>query len=120
MTMPTHLRRYDEPGDSHFWTISCRRRLTFFQDDGLKRIVTEGLGVLQQRFGVCLIGYVIMPEHVHVIVYPHARGNDEPIAVSKLLHAFKKHVGFHGKQRVREVWRAQGELWSEPLNIWAT
>jgi putative transposase len=117
--MPTHLRRCDEPGDSHFWTISCQRRLTFFHDDAMKRIVGDGLHVLQQRFGVCLIGYVIMPEHVHVLVYPHARGNDAPIPVSKLLHAFKKHVGFRGKQRLREVWRAQGELWSEPLNIWA-
>ena len=57
--MPTRLRRYDEPGDSDFWTISCRRRLTFFHDHTPKRIVAEGLGVLQQRFGVCLIGYVI-------------------------------------------------------------
>ena len=118
--MPTHLRRYNEPGDSHFWTISCRRRLTFFHDDGVKRIVADGLRVLQQRFGVCLIGYVIMPEHVHVIVYPHTRAKDDPIPVSKLLHAFKKHVGFHGKQRLREVWRVQGGLWSQPLNAWAT
>ncbi len=80
--MPTHLRRYDEPGDSHFLTISCRRRLTFFHDDGLKQIVAEGLRVLQERFGVCLIGYTIMPEHVHLIVYPHARGGDQPIPVT--------------------------------------
>ncbi|MFQ5461951.1 MAG: transposase [Phycisphaerae bacterium] len=117
--MPSHLRRYDQPGDSHFWTISCRRRLTFFHDDGVKRTVTDGLRVLQQRFGICLIGYVIMPEHVHAIVYPHARGNDDPIPVSNMLHAFKKHVGFHGKQRLRDVWRTQGRLWSEPLNAWA-
>jgi|GEM_PF-3281179 len=118
--MPRHLRRYDEAGDSHFWTISCRRRLTFFHDDGLKRIVADGLRVLQDRFGICLIGYVVMPEHVHVILYPHVRGNDDPIPVSMLLHAFKKHVGFHGKQRLREVWRVRGSLWSQPLNAWAT
>jgi REP element-mobilizing transposase RayT len=76
--------------------------------------------MLQQRFGVCLIGYVIMPEHVHVIVYPHSRGKDDPLSISKLLHAFKKHVGFHGKERLREVWRVQGRLWSQPLNAWST
>ncbi len=80
--MPAHLRKYDEPGDTHFWTISCRRRLTFFHDDGMKRIVVDGLRVLQQRLSVCLVGYVIMPDHVHVIVYPHARENDTPIPVS--------------------------------------
>ena len=89
-------------------------------DDGRKQVVVEGLRVLRQRFDVCLVGYVIVPEHTHVIVYPHPRGDDEPIPVSKLLHAFKKHVGFHGKQRLRDVWRLQGKLWSRPLNAWAT
>jgi putative transposase len=117
--MPTHLRRYDEPGHTHFWTISCYRRLTFFHGDGLKRIVVDGLRLLHERFSVCLIGYVIMPEHVHVILYPHARGTDTPTPISTLLHAFKKHVGFHGKDRLRQVWRQQGKLWSEPLNRWA-
>ncbi|MCA9251436.1 MAG: transposase [Phycisphaerae bacterium] len=118
--MPKHLRRYDEPGDSHFLTISCQRRLTFFHDDTMKQIVVDGLRILQERFKVCVVGYVIMPEHVHVILYPHARGGDAPVPISKLLYAFKKHVGFHGKQRLREIWREVGRLWSEPLNAWAT
>ena len=46
--MPTHLRRYDEPGDTQFWTIACKRRLTFFHDEGMKRIVADGLRVLQE------------------------------------------------------------------------
>ena len=54
--MPSGLRRYDEPGHIHFWTISCFRRLSFFHDDGMKRVAVEGLGVLQQCFDVCLVG----------------------------------------------------------------
>ena len=118
--MPTGLRRYDQPGHIHFWTISCFRRLSFFHDDGMKHVAVEGLGVLQERFGVCLVGYGIMPDHVHVMVYPHARGQEQPIPVSRLLAAFKQHVGYHGKARLREVWRRQGRLWSEPLNRWAS
>jgi len=117
--MPSQLRRYDQPGDCHFWTISSNRRLTFFQDDGLKQIVVDGLKVIRQRFGICLIGYVIMPDHVHIILNPHAQGEDEPIPISKLLHAFKQHVGYYGKQRLRKIWRERGQLWSAPLNTWA-
>jgi putative transposase len=117
--MPSHLRRYDEPGDCHFWTVSCRQRLTFFHDDAMRRIVADGLHVLQKRFEVCLLGYVIMPEHVHLILYPHAKGSDDPVPVSTLLHAFKQHVGFHGKQRLRQLWREHGRFWSRPLNTWA-
>ena len=64
--------------------------------------------------------YLVPAPDLQPGVYPHARGNDEPVPVSKLLHAFKKHVGFHGKQRLREVWDIQGGLWSQPLNGWAT
>ena len=54
--MPTGLRRYDQPGHIHFWTISCFRRLSFFHDDRTKRVAVDGLGVLQQCFDVCLVG----------------------------------------------------------------
>jgi putative transposase len=85
----------------------------------MKQVVVDGLRVLQNRFSVCLVAYVVMPEHLHLIVYPHAKGNDQPTPISRLWHAFKKHVGFHGKQCLRGVWRQNGELWSDPLNAWA-
>ncbi len=117
--MPSHLRREDEPGDVHFWTISSFRRLTFFQDDGVKRVLCDGLRGMQEKFGICLIGYVIMPEHVHVLLYPHPRGSDQPVKMSRLLQAFKQHTGFYGKARLRDVWCQQRRLWSAPLMDWA-
>src|SRR5688500_6352560 len=116
--MPSHLRRYDEPGHVHFWTISTFQRLAFFRDDGVKQVVVYGLKLLQSQFGICLIGYVIMPEHVHVLLYPHARDNDVPIPISKLLQVFKQHTGFHGLERLRHIYRNKGKLWSEPLMRW--
>ena len=117
--MPKYLKRYDEPGHAHFWTISCYRRLTFFWHDDMKHIVVDAFRTLQSRFDACLIAYVIMPEHLHLIVYPHGKGDDKPIPISKLLHAFKQHIGFHGKRCLRDHWRRDGKLWSQPLNAWA-
>lgn len=117
--MPTHLRRYDEPGHIHFWTISTYRRLAFFWHDALKQAVIEGLALLQEKHGICLVAYVVMPEHVHVILFPHRRGEDEPVPISTLLHAFKRYVGQRGKEGLRDIWRREGKLWSEPLNAWA-
>ena len=117
--MPSHLRRYNEPGHTHFWTISCYRRLQFFHDDGMKRVVIEALRTLQTRLGVCLVGYVVMPEHVHVLLYPHTRASDAPIPIGNVLQTFKQYVGRHGKQRLRDVWHRRQRLWSEPLNRWA-
>ena len=117
--MPTQLRRHDEPGHTHFWTVSCYRRLTFFWHDAMKRVAVDGLRVIQEKFGICLIAYVVMPDHLHVVLYPHAKGDDRPIPISDLWHIFKKHIGFHGKACLRDVWRRDGKLWSDPLNAWA-
>lgn len=117
--MPSRLRRYDEVGHVHFWTISCYRRLQFFHDLALRRVVLDAFERMRQTFRICLIGYVIMPEHVHVIMYPHPKGGAMPVSVARLLQSFKQHVGHHGKQYLRQVWRSQGCLWSQPLQEWA-
>ncbi|MCK4340580.1 MAG: transposase [Phycisphaerae bacterium] len=117
--MPLDLKRYDVPGHVHFWTLSCFRRLTFFWNDALKQVVIDGLQRLQREFGVCLVGYVIMPEHIHVLIYPHRRGAAEPTRISVLLHAFKRYVTHYGKEALRDLWRRHHRLWSDPLNRWA-
>jgi len=117
--MPSNLRRHDGPGFIHFWTISCFRRLGFFHLDPMKQVVIDALRVLQTEFRICLIGYVVMPEHVHVLLLPHARGSLDPLPISKLLNRFKQHVGYYGKECLRDYWRTHGHLWSDPLNRWA-
>ncbi|MCH7721580.1 MAG: transposase [Planctomycetes bacterium] len=117
--MPTGLERHDEAGHTHFWTISCYRRLGFFFDDGVKQVVVDGLRRLQSEFEICLIGYVVMPDHVHVLLYPHPRACEQPVPVSQLLNGFKQYVGYHGKQRLRDYWREHHRLWSRPLTDWA-
>ncbi len=117
--MPSHLQRHDEAGHTHFWTLSCYRRLQFFHDDGMKQVAIEALRHLHGRLGICLIGYVIMPEHLHVLLYPHAPGDDRPIPIGRVLQIFKQTLGRLGKHRLRAVWRVHRKLWSAPLNRWA-
>jgi len=117
--MPAHLTRDNDPGHVHFWTISTARRLGFFHHDEMKQTVVAGLRQLQTKFGICVVGYVVMPEHVHVLLYPHARRQSEPTSVSTLLRAFKQYVGFCGKACLRDYWRMHGRLWSDPLTDWA-
>jgi putative transposase len=115
--MPTRLRRYDIPGHTHFLTFSTYRRLTFFWHDAIKQIAVDGLRLLQNKFRICLVGYVIMPEHMHVLIYPHARGDNAPIGISILLHAFKKYTGYEGKKQLRRF-AAKDSLWSQPIAEW--
>lgn len=117
--MPSQLHRHDEAGHVHFWTISCYRRLSFLWHDALKQVVIEGLRMLQRDLGVCLIAYVVMPDHLHFIVLPHRRGDDTPIPISQVLHRFKRQIGMEAKDRLRDIWRHKRTLWAAPLNAWA-
>jgi putative transposase len=117
--MPARLHRYDVPGHVHFLTISCHQRLPFFRFEELKQVVVDGLCQLRERFGICLIGYVVMPEHLHLMLYPHTKSCETPIPVSRLLHNFKQSVGFHGKQALRQCWRRHRSLGGGPLDDWA-
>jgi len=116
--MPTRLHRYNFPGHTHFLTFSTYRRLTFFWHDSIKRIAINGLQLLQSKFHICLVGYVIMPEHVHLLIYPHPRGDLTPIAISILLHAYKKHVGYEGKKQLKRLANSPHGLWSPALTQW--
>jgi putative transposase len=63
-------RAWDEPGHAHFLTYSCYRRLPLLSRDRTRRWVVAALGATRAVLHVELWAYVIMPEHVHVLLYP--------------------------------------------------
>lgn len=85
--MPTNLRRYDEPGHVHFLTISCYRRMPFFGHPHVRSIVVECMGAARERIGFRWIAYIVMPEHVHWLIYPQQTSGDDPIPISSVLES---------------------------------
>jgi len=83
--MPGKLRRHDEYGQLHFLTISCYRRLQFFRHELVKQVFVEGMRVTRSKLGIRWIGYVVMPEHVHLLVFPQSKDSEEIVPVSKVL-----------------------------------
>ncbi|WP_397569224.1 REP-associated tyrosine transposase [Schlesneria sp. T3-172] len=62
-------RVYDTGKQIHFVTFSCYKRRKHLQHDQAKRIVIGTMGSrLAQHQGLCL-GFVIMPEHVHALIW---------------------------------------------------
>src|SRR5438874_556069 len=64
------VRSYNEPGHAHELTFSCFRRLPLFSRDRTRQWLVEALESARQRRKLDLWAYVIMPEHVHIIVCP--------------------------------------------------
>jgi putative transposase len=66
--MPSRLKRYQTEGHYHFITFSCYHRLPYLNNDQARITFEEVLERVRQRHQFFLFGYVIMPEHVHLLL----------------------------------------------------
>jgi putative transposase len=71
--MPKNLKRYCGRGDLHFLTFSCYRRLPLLGTVRARNFFVEALGKIRERYEVLLVGYVIMPNHVHLLISESAK-----------------------------------------------
>ena len=72
--MPWGLQRSQQTGHSHFVTFSCYRRQILFTSDAAKRTFESALERVRRSFRLCVYGYVVMPEHVHLLVSEPEKG----------------------------------------------
>ncbi len=65
--MPSRLKRYFGNGDLHFVTFSCYRRMQLLSARS-RDLFLRQLESLRQQYRFVVVGYVVMPEHVHLLV----------------------------------------------------
>jgi len=63
-------RRYFAPGQLQFITSSVYRRRKLFDSPRLRGVFVEVLRQLRVETGFLLIGWVLMPEHFHLLIRP--------------------------------------------------
>lgn len=83
--MSDNRRILDDELCAHFVTFACHRRRKALEEDQPKRIV---LGVLAQqlrRQDATCVGFVVMPEHVHAVVW-----FPQPQQLSLFMHEWKR------------------------------
>ena len=73
--MPTGLEGRYGADDLHFVTCSCYQRRPVLADDRVKQLFLEILEEVRWEYGFCVIGYVLMPEHFHLLVSEPEKGN---------------------------------------------
>jgi putative transposase len=92
--MTKGLKRYQFEGDLHFVTFSCDQRQSYLAQPSAKRLFEEALERVRRKYGLYVIGYVVMPEHVHLLL-----SEPEITPLSKALHALKSSVSKRSVQR---------------------
>ena len=65
--MPVGLKRLQNEGDLHFITFSCHDRLPYLTTQKSKQVVEDMIETLRLRHNFAILGYVLMPEHVHLL-----------------------------------------------------
>jgi putative transposase len=66
--MPLGLKRYQNEADDHFITFSCYNREPYLNTPSARDIFEHCLESTRKKYNFELLGYVIMPEHVHLLV----------------------------------------------------
>ena len=67
-SMPDGLRRLHHSGQSHFLTFSCYHRLPLLAQLHMQDAFLLALEQTRRRFQMRIYGYVVMPEHVHLLL----------------------------------------------------
>jgi putative transposase len=66
--MPKGLLRYQKSGQFHFLTFSCYRRMPLLGNDHAYNVFLSELEAVRVHYEFVVAGYVLMPEHVHLLV----------------------------------------------------
>jgi len=81
-------KRINTPGDAHCLTFSCYHRLPLLTSDTFCQWLAQSINRAREDRAFDLWGYVFMPEHVHLLLFPR----DAQYSVGRILSAIKRPV----------------------------
>ena len=94
--MPSGLKRFQREGDDHFVTFSCYCREPYLATAASKDIFLDSLELNRRRYNFEVLGYVVMPEHIHLLI---SEPLDYEVPLSKALQSLKLSVSKRLSQR---------------------
>jgi len=108
------LHRYYGSGDLHFITCSCHARRPWLGSVRRRDQFLKVLEEARQKYRFMVVGYVVMPEHFHLLISEPALGT--PSTVMQVLKQRFAH------QVLKELRKRRGSnqsrLWEEPDHVW--
>jgi putative transposase len=73
--MPWGLKRYQQARQLHFITFCCYHRTPHFNTPEARNTFVSSLERARGWYGFYVVGYVVMPEHVHLLISEPERSN---------------------------------------------
>ena len=104
--MPRRLRRKNNTGHLHFITSSCFQRRPLLATNPRRDRCLELLEQVRRRYKFLVAGYVVMPEHIHLLISEPERGT-----ISTVMQVLKQ-------GSPRRVLRHARRRNQQQLNLW--
>lgn len=117
LRMPNRLHRYYGAGYLHFITTSCYQRRALLGSRKNRDLFLKVLEQVRRRYHFVVVGYVVMPEHVHLLFGEPERGNPS-VVMQALKQGFARRLLRQLRSRPDP---RQGQLWDPSLksgHIW--
>jgi putative transposase len=115
--MPTRLRRAYGTGYLHFITFSAYQRRPLLGAPRSRDLFLQILEETRTRFEIVVVGYVVMPEHVHLLI-SEPEDSNHSVAMQVLKQRFARALLERLRQRGAYP---DGSLWKTVLergHIW--
>jgi putative transposase len=115
--MPADLHRYYGAGYLHFITTSCYQRRPLLGTPRSRDLFLDVMERVRERHQFVVVGYVIMPEHVHLL-FSEPRLGDPSLVIAALKQSFARRLLQNVLGGINPQDRA---LWGTPLaegHVW--
>jgi putative transposase len=113
--MPWGLKRFQQTRNLHFVTFSCYHRQPLLRALQSRNLFEAALERARIRYGLFVTGYVVMPEHAHLLVSEPEQGT-----LAQALQAMKQSVARRLIGEGEHFWQARYydfNVWSEAKRI---
>jgi putative transposase len=114
--MPKGLQRRYGQGHLHFITCSCYRRMPLLGTAGARNLFVNILGEVRDLYGFALVGYVVMPDHVHLLVSEPAKGTPSTV-MQVLKQRFSRDDSDHSTPRFWQFRFYDFNVWSQKKKV---
>lgn len=119
--MPRNLKRYYGSGDLHFITASCYQRQPLLDTAKRRDLFLSVLERTRRRYRFVVLGYVVMPEHVHLLLSEPRRDSLSAVMQALKLGFVRRLLTPGCALREASVRRGPDRIWQArfyDFNVW--
>ena len=114
--MPENLKRYYGAGDLHFITCSCYQRRALLNTPERRNLFLDVLEQVRRRYEIVVVGYVVMPEHFHLLWTEPELGSGSS-AMQALKQAVSRKIERHTNEPFWQRRFYDFNVWTEAKRI---